>query len=629
MPGHRPGRRWPRWLLALAAVGALLVVVAWSLQRQATDLAAEVLTRAVAEAPGPPEGPSWPLAAPFAAVVDAAPFPFAPDRPTLVVLLHGTSPSPEIDERVGSHAYARHYWGHAFVQALLGGSAVGDADGRELPRDDWGTGAPAGDAARDALVRPVGSDVDSPRLAALLLTRDASLGLGEQTTAAARQLAAGLEAFEALAGTEAQVVLVGHSMGGLVARHLLTNPPIDDGPFGLDATTRAAIDRIRARTRFVVTLGTPHEGSLAADRAALLATVERIVVDDLVRPNGFARRWLLPLVERTTAFLRLEDPATQHLRTDVWAQLNDPGTGLLAAHRARRGDGSPVPVYALASRSPGGRFFVDPLVSDRIELELATWHAQRLGLDAESYVEATLQMLLTDPTLHALGLPNRGWGRADAHPAPAEVLDLVTRVPTAPDRVEFGPDGARFAIELSSRVDFLRGPYLGEVPTRHPVERFWCLIVRCAEEPFVIDVGSVTDVELDDVDGATVERLRDLVLGRDPPGEAGPLGVVGGRVGDGDIDADGLVAVDSALGLLLGGSEWPYLAAGRTWQVGEETLTGSWYRPDLDEPATPRPWTYLHHVDLQYDPAVARWLHDTLLLEAGPVAGPVPLSAWR
>ena len=93
-----------------------------------------------------------------------------------------------------------------------------------------------------------------------------------------------------LAGTDAHVVLIGHSMGGLVARHLLTNPPVDDVPFGVPERTRDDIDRIRDRTLYLITLGTPHEGSQAADRATPLARVDRIVVDETVRPNAFGRR---------------------------------------------------------------------------------------------------------------------------------------------------------------------------------------------------------------------------------------------------------------------------------------------------------------------------------------------------
>ena len=631
MPSTRPRRRWMRWLVTVLVLVIVAGLVAWWLQRQATDLAAQVLARATATSPQLPELPPWPLETPAALPADAEPFDFDPARPTLVVLLHGMSPSPEIDERVDSHAFARHYWGHAFVRALLGGHDLERVDGAPLRLDRWVSDAPPGNAAADGLVLPVGDGDDggTPRRAALLVTRDGSRSLGDQATAAARQIAQGLEAFSERAGADAQVVLIGHSMGGLVARHLLTNPPIDDGPFGVPERTRDDIDRIRDRTLYLLTLGTPHEGSQAADRAMLLAQVEHIVVDEMVRPNAFARRWLLPLLQETASYLRLDDPATQHLRSDVWEALNDPDDGLLAPHRARRGDGSLVPVYALASRAPGGRFFVDPLVSARIELELALWYAEQLGIDAEAYVRYTLQMLLADPTMYTLGVPTRGWGRVDDHPAPAEVLDLVTRVPTAPERVAFGTEDARFTIELSSRVDFLRGPHVGEVPTRDPLERVWCLFVRCSDESFVFDVGSVDDVDLSHVDDPTVALVRDLVLRRRPAGDTDPLGSADGRVGDGDIDADGLVPVDSALGLLLGGREWAYLAAGRTWVVGDETLPGSWYRPDLDDPGTERPWTYLHHIDQQYDPAVAQWIAETLLGAAGPEAGPLPLSGWR
>ncbi len=619
--------RWPYWLAALAAFGLVAGFVTWWLQRQASDLAGEVLTRAAAESPPLPDIPRWPLATPASVRDGAESFAFDPDRATLVVLLHGMSASPELDPRVGSHAYARHYWGHAFVDALLGERGLRSPEGEPLTRDGWVGDAPAGDAPRDALV--LQHDPSSPPLGALLLSRDASRWLGEQVTGVAQRVTAGLERFAEIAGEEPQLVLIGHSMGGLVSRQLLTNPPVDDGPFGVDTATREQVDRLRDRTLYLVTLGTPHEGSQAADRAMLLASAERIVIDEMIRPNAFARRWLLPLLQQTASYLRLEDPATEHLRTDVWAALNDPAEGLLAPHRMRRSDGSLVPVYALASRSPGGRFFVDPLVSDRIELELAWWYAEQLGLEPESYIQYTLQMLVADPTLHTLGLPERGWGSVDEHPASAEVLDRVTRVPTSRERVAFGPEGARIEIELASRVDFVRGPYAGDVPTRGPLERFWCLLVRCAEEPFTLDAGSVEDVDLADVDEPTVDVLRDLVLGREPAGETLPLGATRGRVGDGQIDADGVVPVDSALGLLMGGDDWPYLAAGRAWSVAGETLPGSWYRPDLDDPEAELPWTYLHHIDQQYDPGLARWIARTLLGTAGPDPSDPVLSRWR
>lgn len=475
---------------------------------------------------------------------------------------------------------------------------------------------------------PAPPDQD-PSWAALLVTRDASLGLGAQTHATAWQVHDALTRFDERSGARAQLVLIGHSMGGLVGRHLLVNPPVDDGPFGVDAVTRERIDALRDRVLYLVTLGTPHEGSQAADRGMLLREVRRLALDEFVRPNAIVRDWLLPLAEEASPYLRIDDEATQHLRRDVWDRLNDPRDGLLAPHRTRRSDGSLVPVYALAARAPGGHFFRDPLVSERIELELALWHAEHLGLDPESYLEYTLQMLLADPAMHGIGLPERGWGDAAAHPADAAVLDQVTRVVTAPRSVTIGPSDARVSLEVAARVDYLRGPQATEVATRGAVERLWCLLARCGDEaPLPLDVGSVDDLDLSALDDPSVAQLRELLLERDPDASAGVPSVAAGAVGDGDIDADGVVPVDSALGLLMGGGSTPYLAAGTSWRVGDASVEGSWYRPDLEDPSTELPWTYLHHIDLQYEPSVARWLADELLGSAGPLPGPFPRSAW-
>ncbi|MBW6456068.1 MAG: hypothetical protein K0A98_09270 [Trueperaceae bacterium] len=629
--------KWLPWLLwaglAVVVVGG---VVAWWGQRQAALVAARLLTRAASEMGAMPQVPSWPLDEPAALRPDGESFPFDPDRPTLVVLLHGMTPSLELDDTVGTHAYARRYWGFHFVTQLLGGQPPRLEDAEPFDGATWLSEAPADDDPRHGLLLPAAADIDR---AVFVVTRDGSRGLGEQVTATAAQVEAGVERFRRVLAAadqdasegdrEPQLVLIAHSFGGLVGRYLLTNPPIDGGPFGTDEATRARVDTIRDRTLYLVTLATPHEGSAAADRAVLLAAVDALLRDELGRPDAFTRRWLTPLLDAGATLLRLEDPVTEHLRTDVWAALNDPDGGLLAAHRARRNDGSPVPVYALAARSPGGQFFVDPMVSDRIELELAAWYAERLDLAPAFYREFLFQMLLADPTIHALGIPGRGWGRAADHPAPDEVLDRVTRVPTAPERIVFGPQDARVAIELAARVDFLRGPHAGEVETRGWLGRLWCTFVRCAEAPGVIDTGSVADVDLSGIEEPTVAVVRDLLLGREPPGDTPPIGQPEGRVGDGEIDADGAVPVHSALGYLLGADDGPYLAAGREWTVGDETLPGSWYRPDLADLDAELPWTYLHHIDLQWAPEVAGWLATELLDTAGPDPRGAHVSGWR
>ena len=238
-------------------------------------------------------------------------------------------------------------------------------------------------------------------------------------------------------------------------------------------------------------------------------------------------------------------------------------------------------------------------------------------------------MLLADPTMHTLGIPTRGWGDASAHPAPNDVLDRVTRVSTAAERIVIGPPDARLMLELAARVDFVRGPYRGAIETRSLLGRWWCAIVRCGEVPGVIDVGSVADVDLEGFDDPTVAQVRDLLLGRDPVGDAPPVDLPGGRIGDGEIDADGVVPVHSALGYLLGTEDGPYLAVGRDWSVGGETLPGSWYRPDLADPGVELPWTYLHHIDLQWSPDVAAWIAERWIGVAGPDPAPGETPVWR
>ena len=628
-------RRRRRILRSVAAIvlvgGAVTAGLAWWTQRQATRLAAELLTRAVERVAVAPDVPAWPLEAPFAAHPDAAPFPFDADRPTLVVLVHGMTPNRDLEPTVGTHVYARTYWSHAFVRELLGGRAPRRSDGAPLTAESWRTSAPEDDDPRAGLFFGEGADTD---LAVFVVVRDGSLGLGAQAIATAEQVAAGLDAYReatAVAGhrVEPQVALIAHSFGGLVARYLLTNPPLEGGPFGTDASTRARADDLRDRTLWLITLGTPHEGSAAADRAALIEAAGDLFRTEVLRPHRVIQSWLTPLLEEGASFLRLEDPVTEPLRTDVWAALNDPETGLLAAHRVRRGDGSVVPVAALAAHAPGGAFFVDPLVSDRIEFDLAAWYAERIGLDPVLYRDFLLQMLLADPTMHTIGIPTRGWGDASAHPAPAAVLDRVTRVPTAPEQVVIGPPDARLTLQLAARIDFVRGPYRGVIETRGLLGRWWCALVRCGEEPGVIDVGSVADVDLEGIDDPTVAVVRDLLLGREPFGAAPPVDLAGGRVGDGEIDADGVVPVHSALGYLLGTEDGPHLAVGRDWPVGSETIPGSWYRPDLADPEAEFPWTYLHHIDLQWSPDVATWIAERWIGSAGPDPATGPVPAWR
>jgi hypothetical protein len=90
------------------------------------------------------------------------------------------------------------------------------------------------------------------------------------------------------------------------------------------------------------------------------------------------------------------------------------------------------------------------------------------------------------------------------------------------------------------------------------------------------------------------------------------------------------VPVDSALGYLLGADdrEGRTSPPAATWTRRRRELAGSWYRPDLDRPSATLPWTYLHHIDLQWAPAVAAWIAESCWTWRGPTPK-ATLSGWR
>jgi len=105
------------------------------------------------------------------------------------------------------------------------------------------------------------------------------------------------------------------------------------------------------------------------------------------------------------------------------------------------------------------------------------------------------------------------------------------------------------------------------------------------------------------------------------------LGTAGftGRPSDREIDTDGLVALDSALGArLLGpGTEYEYFDHRKPYQaLGKSFSAGSWYRfPD-------GPWNMDNHGSIVSNPAVGRWIRETVVSQAGPLAGPGPVSTY-
>ncbi len=127
--------------------------------------------------------------------------------------------------------------------------------------------------------------------------------------------------------SDSQIIIVAHSMGGLIIRYIMANPTND----GLTSYQRYQFDTVRNKVRRIVTLATPHLGSPGADFTQSL------------RDN--------PLTQPLTSWLGYDKDAIEHLKTGYCKSIS---AGMLHPNNIKRSDGSRPHVYMLGSRDPNG-----------------------------------------------------------------------------------------------------------------------------------------------------------------------------------------------------------------------------------------------------------------------------------
>lgn len=216
-------------------------------------------------------------------------------RPTLVLLIHGRSSRPGDDpspfdhpeprtgtNRPGSIGFSRFYWDFPFVSAMLGGANAlftlnGGATNRLMGPVAWKqvrieNGRPGEEAVNSDISNQFAFGVDPAPLrgrftgtAAALVRADGSIPLGQMAGQVLKEIRDLRSAFTTYAGREPYVVLVGHSKGGLVIRYLLSNPEGLVADYQLSAQERVFIEELRNDTRYAMTLSTQHTGSPIAD----------------------------------------------------------------------------------------------------------------------------------------------------------------------------------------------------------------------------------------------------------------------------------------------------------------------------------------------------------------------------
>ena len=89
-----------------------------------------------------------------------------------------------------------------------------------------------------------------------------------------------------------------------------------------------------------------------------------------------------------------------------------------------------------------------------------------------------------------------------------------------------------------------------------------------------------------------------------------------------EADTDGMVGMNSALGLQLGTATIGYFDHTKLWKVKGRKVRGSWYR------LYNGPWDRNNHADMRDDGHTGRWLYHHVIRNAGPLVGADRWSDW-
>lgn len=522
---------------------------------------------------------------------------FSKDNPALVVFLHGITGeiSDEPGQKINTAEHVAHYWGPDFLQAALGGLPGGklwlyhtDGSREEITRAQflaWNAGKKR---RRGLLLSTVDSgSIDYIRsfLSGMVAWRDGSRPLGVQARDQVRQIYAHYMTHYATR-QNTELVLIGHSAGGLVARVLLSAR--ETSKTGLYSEwTHEDLQMARylaARTRLAVTMASPHDGSpipgfsinggpnqftvpycktLLGNKAidaidtgikTTLGVCEEIpliggacgeVKDAWDKANvDSLDRFCRALPDAVRGLMSGDDPVLKDLTLAAMQRAN---SAELAPHRATRLDGSLVPFYVLGGRSP-------------VRAGHRCWGTKG---DCSGPLDAAA--LLEDMTVASGKL---GKVRAQLPPAVRE-------------RVESS------ALVVTSGLAAMTPPGFG--------------------------FGSADHSWLDRV------KQRGAPFARFSAGT------------DKRTDYDGFVGVDSSLGFRLGTPFDPksplgrfYFDHTREYPLDGSLVRGSWYR------LISGPWDHDNHGVIMFSRENGKWLYERLLRRnvAGPYVGGDEYSDW-
>jgi len=493
---------------------------------------------------------------------------YAPDRPRLLVLVHGLDARSDTD-----YGDAVSYWRKEFMAGLFGVESAGAVRCED-----------AKDPVRRHFFGAAGS-----RDLVLVTYRDSRKPLPAQAAALAAQLYEAYVARFAPADDYPQILLVGHSLGGLVARYLLSCPQLEPkelAKLGVTVAEAAVLRQrmafLRNRTLCAITLQTPHEGTPVADRAQSLQSIlgQPAMQAVLKEAAGVLKLQQVAAIKSVTAFMSdlCSAAALSDLTTGAMKRMN---ASDMRPDRARRDDGSLVPILVAGSSDPSSGFLSHP---SRVPAALF--------LSAEDQ-QRVLQTIALDAALHKLA--PTPWGvTGDA---------MCDRVQRSVNFWTVAKDAIQAKAPGRPELRVLLG--LGE--------RLWVplgLRQQLALPLYLPNELQFVDREVQvSVPKSLIPRglkIADSLKVKCPVPQLGK-----GPASDGQVDSDGLVSLASALGYELTGE--PRSFAHNTYDLSLKSF-GSWYRlttagSDLESLSHRPPRTA----------ALGKWLRQSVLAEnVGP-----------
>jgi len=600
---------------------------------------------------------------------------FKRDRPKLVVLVHGQTDKKEgPTSAIGTLAWGRARWGYTFAAEILGGGPLStlpsaNVKAETLNAATWPEGGMYEPIIGLKTLSTVGVDgtrpehhfivkPDPPEMPApgrrstptqhrynqmlFISHRDASVSVHEQAKVLVDQL---FENYEAVfgGGEEPQIILVAHSMGGLVSRYLLSNP------FShlTEPRWHFRANFIRNRTVCLVTLATPHQGSPLADHFTNIAQqIDRLPDDQLVIAPGV---WSPPQRNKVKQFLKsvlskFWDPVMFDIRVSAMAKTN---AGSLHPALAARQDGTLVPIYAAGGRSPALDLLNDP------GMNLEALNRKFQQLDEEHRIEAFALTMLTEFFARSGG----NWGRTLREGQNLDWIERVSLNEITERHIKDAKDKFKdpFMTAVANSLGGVQKAMTRQLTNFSPVtpmylDKKWSLQWGSCPVPFEYAVcgnyrsPSPLPSKIEDFPGWIARVIQTLALNALQMGECAvnwskwerkhtvDIPCLGwstagftGRPSDGESDTDGMVSIESALGArLLGpGTEYEYFDHRRPYQaLGKSFRAGSWYRfPD-------GPWNMDNHGSILTNANIGKWIRNTIVLQAGPIPGPGAVSTY-